>query len=291
MTINLKTAIHTTQTYQELLSIARELRAGLSSWGYQYAVVKSPSSMYEGTVAINAVAEKAMKIRQSMEKHGVRFTPEEKKSLRLLSIEISCLYEEDTVNCKGADTCTTLCRWMRSLIFWVNHPSKWKNGKNGLSYSKQLQQPLSISLKTAVNKAQTYQELLSIAHELYAGLSWWGYQYVHAPNPPSADGEVIYTGRIAIGDIAEKALKIRREMEKNKREFTTNEIDSVLLFCKKVHCLYAEDQSLCDQANCLTALFRSVVRIVFWADHQSRWGDIRSTIKMIKGRAVHRFAS
>ena len=52
MTINVKTAVHSAQTYQELLPVTRELRAGLSSWGYQYAIVTDQSSMYQGTIAI-----------------------------------------------------------------------------------------------------------------------------------------------------------------------------------------------------------------------------------------------
>jgi hypothetical protein len=44
---------------------------------------------------------------------------------------------------------------------------------------------------------------------------------------------VIYTGRIATGAIAKKALKIRQEMKKSKMGFIANEADSVLPFCKK----------------------------------------------------------
>ncbi|MDR2539442.1 MAG: hypothetical protein LBC45_02340 [Chlamydiales bacterium] len=117
MTINLKTAIHTTQTSQELLPIVRELRAGLSSRGYQYAAVKSQSSMYEGTVRIDAVAEKAIRIKQRMEENEIEFTPEEKNNIILLSKEITRLYREDKVNCKQAGKLTTLCRWIRSLFF------------------------------------------------------------------------------------------------------------------------------------------------------------------------------
>ncbi|MEK7340322.1 MAG: hypothetical protein AABZ92_06405 [Verrucomicrobiota bacterium] len=271
MTINIKTALYQAQTYQELVPIAKELCAGLSCWGYQYATVTAQSLIYQGTIAVGAIAEKAMKIRQRMEQNVIKFTPEEKNNVILLSREISRLYGEDTVNCERADKRTTLCKLIMSIIFWVNHQSKWNNNRNGPSYKEQLQQPLSINLKTAVNKAQNYQELLPIANELHAGLSWWGYQYAHVPTSTSIDKEVIYTGRIATGAIAKKALKIRQEMKKNKMGFTENEADSGLPFCKKIYCLYVEDKSLCNQANQLTAIFRSVVRVIFWADHQSRW--------------------
>ncbi|VHN99712.1 hypothetical protein [Candidatus Rhabdochlamydia sp. T3358] len=273
MTTNIKTALHQAQTYKDLFSIADKLCAGLSSWGYQYASVTPQSSLYHGTIAIGAVAEKALKIRQGMEKNGVKFTPEEKRNISKLSKQISHLYTKDIVNCKRADRLTTLCRFVMNILFWVNHHSKWP------SYEKQLQQPLSISLKTAVNKAQNYQELLPIANELHAGLSWWGYQYAYVPTSTSIDKEVIYKGRIATGATAKKALKIIQEMDKNKMGFTENEADCALPFCKKIYCLYVEDNSLCNQANWLTAIFRSVVRVIFWTDHQSKWGDILPTRK------------
>ena len=272
MPINIKTALHQAKTYQELVPITKELCAGLSSWGYQYATVTAQSAIYQGTIAIGSVAEKAMKIRQRMEQNAVKFTPEEKENVILLSREVSRLYGEDTVNCERANRITTLCRLVISLIFRVNHQSKWNSNRNGPSYKEQLQQPLSISLKTAVNKAQNFQELLHITNELHAGLSWWGHQYAYAPNPPSADGEVIYTGRITIGAMAKKALKIRQEMTKNEMRFVYEE-ESVESFCRKIYCLYAEDKNLCNQANRLTSIFRSVVQLFFWANHRHRWGD------------------
>ena len=274
MTINVKTALHRAQTYKELLPIAKELCAGLYSWGYQYATVTAQSSLYQGEIAIGAIAEKALKIRQRMEQNAIKFTPEEKDNIILLSREISRLYGEDKVNCERADKITTICRLVMSLIFWVNHQSKWNSNKNSPSHKEQLQQPLSISLKTAVNKAQNYQELLPIANELHAGLSWWGYQYAHVPTSTSIDKDVIYTGRIATGAIAKKALKIRQEMKKNKMGFTSNEADCVYPFCKKIYCLYVEDKNLCNQASWLTTIFRSVVQVIFWADHQKRWGAV-----------------
>lgn len=273
MTINIKTALHQVQNYQELVPIAKELCAGLSCWGYQYATVTAQSLIYQGTIAVGAIAEKAMKIRQKMEQNVIKFTPEEKNAVTLLSKEVSRLYEEDRANCEQADTLTTIYRFVMSTIFWINHHSKWS------SHEKQLQQPLSIKLTTAIDKAQNFQELLLIANELHAGLSWWGYQYAHVPISTSIDKEVIYTGKIATGAIAKKAMKIRLEMKKNQKRFTTDEADSVYPFCKKIYCLYVEDKSLCNQVNWLTAIFRSVVQVAFWANHQSKWGDIRPTRK------------
>ena len=274
MSINIQTALHNAQTYQDLLPVARQLCAGLSSWGYQYATVTAQSAIYQGTIAIGSVAEKAMKIRQRMEQNAVKFTPEEKENVILLSREVSRLYGEDTVNCERADRITTLCRLAMGLIFWVNHQSKWNSNRDGPSYKEQLQQPLSISLKTAVNKAKNYEELLAVANEVHAGLSWWGHQYAYVPTSTSIDKDVIYTGRVAIGTIAEKALKIRQEMKKNRIGFTTSEADSVGPFCKKIYCLYAEDKGLCKQANQLTNICRLFTRVVFWATHQRRWGNV-----------------
>ena len=129
-----------------------------------------------------------------------------------------------------------------------------------------------VDLKTALHNAQSFQELLPIANELHAGLSWWGYQYAYVPTSTSTDKEVIYTGRVAIGTIAEKALKIRQEMEKNKKRFTANEADSVYPFFRKIYCLYAEDKGLCNQANPLTTICRLVVSL-FFKDHQFDWGN------------------
>lgn len=274
MTMNLKEAIHRAQTYQDLFPIARQLCASLSPWGCQYATVTDQSALYKGTITIGSIAEKAMKIRQRMEQNVVKFTPEEKENVILLSREISRLYGEDTVNCERANKVTNLCRLVISLIFWVNHQSKWNN-RNGPSYKEQLQQPLSISLKTAINKAQNYQELLAVSNEVHAGLSWWGYQYAYVPTSLSIDKEVIYTGRIAIGSIAEKAVKIKREMEKNQKRFTMNEANSVYPFFRKIYCLYTEDKNLCKQANKLTTICRLFfTQVIFWATHQHRWGEV-----------------
>jgi hypothetical protein len=272
MTINVKTAVYGAQTYQELLPVTRELRAGLSSWGYQYATVTAQSSIYQGTIAIGAIAEKAMKIRRSMEINGAKFTPEEKENIVLLSREISRLYGEDKANCQRADRLTTLCRFITSIIFWANHQSKWSNNRNG--YREQLQQPLSIRLRTAINKAQNYQDLLAIAKSLSAGLSCWGYQHAYAKTtPPSINKEVIYTGRITIGAMAEKAMKIRERMEQARVGFNSEKRKNVGLVCREISRIYSEDKTNCAEANILTTICRLVMKVILWADHQEKWGD------------------
>lgn len=269
MTTNLKTAVNSAQTYQELLPVTRELRAGLSPWGCQYATVAAQSSMYQGTIAIGAVAEKAMKIRQSMESNGVKFTPKEKENIVLLSREISRLYGEDKANCERADKLTTLSRFVISIVLWVNHQSKWNS-----AYKKQLEQPLSIRLKTAVNKAQNYQDLLAITKNLSAGLSCWGYQHAYAKaTPPSTNKEVIYKGMIGIGAVAEKAMKIRERMKQAKEGFNSEKRKNVGLVCREITRIYSEDKTNCAEANILTTICRLVMKVILWADHQEKWGD------------------
>lgn len=268
MAINVKAAVNSAQTYQELLSITEQLHARLSSCGYRYAEITVPSPIYQGAIAIGAVAKKAMKIRERMEEDGTKITPEEKENVTLLCREISRLYAEDTANCAQADKLTTIFIVIMSIIFWTNHQSKWSNSKNGFSYREQLQQPLSIRLKTAVKKAQNYQQLLPIANKLHAGLSWWGYQYAYAV-PLS-----LYKGTIPIGTVAEKAMKIRQRMEREKVGFNANEKEKVHQFCNKIYCLYLEDKAHCAQSNIVTTICRYVMTVIFWADHQAKWGDI-----------------
>ncbi|MGL4539658.1 MAG: hypothetical protein ACRCU0_01595 [Candidatus Rhabdochlamydia sp.] len=273
MTINVKNAVNNAQTYQELLSITEQLHAGLSSYGYRYAVITAQSLLYQGTIAIGAVAEKAMEIRERMEEEGIRFTSEEKENVTLLCREISRLYGEDTVNCAQADRPTTILIFIMSIIFWTNHQSKWSDNRNGLSYREQLQQPLSIRLKTVVKNAQNYRQLLPIANKLHAGLSYWGYQYAYAT--PSS----LYKGTIPIGAVAEKAMEIRERMEREGRGFNSDEKESVSLFCDKVDCLYLEDKAHCAQANRVTSICRVVMEI-FRVDHQRKWGDDDQVEKM-----------
>ncbi|MEK7340303.1 MAG: hypothetical protein AABZ92_06305 [Verrucomicrobiota bacterium] len=263
----MQTALHNIQTYQELLPIAKNLQAGLSSWGCQYAIDRA--SMHRGTISIAAVAEKAMKIRQRMQQNVIKFTPEEKNAVTLLSKEVSRLYREDRANCEQADTLTTIYRFVMSTIFWINHRSKWP------SYEKQLQQPLSIKLTTAIDKAQNYQELLAATEHLDAGLTWWGFQYAYDKRiPPSANQEAIYTGMIRIGSMAEKAIKIREKMKQNGIGFNTDEKKSVLLFCRKIFLIYEKDIDNCDQANRFTTVCRLVMKVVFWMNHQYKWGSL-----------------
>lgn len=266
MTINLKTAVYTAQTYQELLPIARELRAGLSSWGYQYATATFQSPIYEGTIAINAIAEKAMKIRKKMEKEGEKLNEPEKNNVILLCREVSRLYGEDKVNCAQADGLKNICRIVISILFWKNHQSKWSNNGNGFSYKELLQSPLSIQLKTAINKAKNYQELLDIAKKLRAGLYCWGYQCVIAPNS-------LYKGTVRISAIADKAWKIRHSMQRNEVGFNTYEMENVMLTCGEISRIYEEDIKNCEQANILTTVCRFVMKAIFWMDHQEKWGD------------------
>ncbi|MEK7339745.1 MAG: hypothetical protein AABZ92_03415, partial [Verrucomicrobiota bacterium] len=162
MTVNIKSAVNDVQTYQELFSITRQLHAGLSSYGYRYAVITAQSPTYQGTIAIGAVAKKAMEIRQRMEEDGAEITSEEKENVTLSCREISRLYDEDVANCAQADRLITIFIAVMNIIFWANHQSKWSDSRNGFSY--QLQQPLSIRLKTAVKNAQNYQQLLPIAN-------------------------------------------------------------------------------------------------------------------------------
>ncbi|MGL4539657.1 MAG: hypothetical protein ACRCU0_01590 [Candidatus Rhabdochlamydia sp.] len=267
MTINVKNAVNSAQTYQELLSITEQLHAGLSSYGCRYAVITAQSPLYQGTIAIGAVAEKAMKIRERMEEEGIRFTSEEKENVTLLCREISRLYGEDTINCAQVDRPTTVLIFIMSIIFWTNHQSKWSDNRNGLSYREQLQQPLSIRLKTVVKNAQNYRQLLPIANKLHAGLSYWGYQYAYAI--PSS----LYKGTIPIGAVAEKAMEIRERMEREGRGFNTDEMESVSSFCCKVDCLYLEDKARRAQANIITTICRLIARVLFQVDHQTKWGN------------------
>ncbi|MCL6755816.1 MAG: hypothetical protein M3A24_01390 [Candidatus Rhabdochlamydia oedothoracis] len=192
MTISLQAALHNIQTYQELLPIAKNLHARLSPWGYQYITITDQASM-QGTISIGAVVEKTMQIRQKMEQNAIKFTPEEKHAVTLLSKEVSRLYGEDKANCEQADTLTTTYRFVISTIFWMNHQSKWP------SYEKQLQQPLSIKVTTAIDKAQNYQELLAVTEHLDAGLTWWGFQHAYDERiPPSANQEAVYSGSDSI---------------------------------------------------------------------------------------------
>ena len=267
--ITMQIALHNIQTYQELLPIAKNLHADLSSWGCQYATITDQSSMYQGTISISAIAEKTMKIRQKMEQKAIRFTPEEKNAVTLLSKEVSRLYREDRANCEQADTLTTIYRFVMSTIFWINHHSKWP------SYEKQLEKPLSIKLTTAIDKAQNYQELLAATEYLDVGLTWWGFQYAYDKRiPPSANQEAIYTGMIRIGSMAEKAIKIREKMKQNGIGFNTDERESVLLFCRKIFLMYEKDIDNCDQANRFTTVCRLVMKVVFWMNHQYKWGRI-----------------
>ena len=269
MTINLKTAVSSAQAYQELLPIAKNLHANLSSWGCQYATITDQSSMYQGTISLSAIAKKAMEIRQKMEQKAIRFTPEEKKAVTLLSKEVSRLYREDRTNCEQADTITTIYRFVINTIFWINHHSKWP------SYEKQLQQPLSIKLTTAIDKAQNYQELLAVTKHLDAGLACWGFQYAYDKRiSPSTSQEEIYTGMIRIGSMAEKAMHIRKKMKQNGIGFNTNERESVLLFCRKIFLMYEKDIDNCDQANRFTTVCRLVMKVVFWMNHQYKWGGV-----------------
>ena len=267
ITMNRQNALHNIQTYQELLPIARELRAGLSSWGYQYATITDQSSLYQGTISIHAIAKKAMNIRQNMEQKAIRFTPEERKAVTLLSKEVSRLYREDRANCEQADLLTTIYRFVMSTIFWMNHQSKWP------SYEKQLQQPVSIKLTTAIDKAQNYQELLAVTKHLDAGLTWWGFQYAYDQRtPPSADQEAIYTGRIRINAIARKAMKIRDRMEQNGIGFNTDERESLFLFCDKLFLIYEKDIDNCYQSN--RFIIRLAMKVLFWINHQYKWEDV-----------------
>jgi hypothetical protein len=184
MTINVKTAVKNAQTYQELFSIARELHAELSFWGHQYATVATQSPLYEGTIVISAIAKKAMKIRKKREKKEEKQTELEKNSVFLLCREISRLYDEDKVNCAQANKMTTTCRVIINTIFLIHHQSKWNNIRNGSSYKEQLQKPVSIKinkLKQAIDKAQSYPELIAITEEMHAERYCRGYQYAHEP--------------------------------------------------------------------------------------------------------------
>ena len=146
MTMSLQTALHNIQTYQELLPITRELRAGLSSRGYQYAT----SSMYQGTISMNAIAKKAMKIRQKMEQNANRFTSKERNAVTLLSKEVSRLYREDRTNCEQADTLTTIYRFVMSTIFLMNHQYKggdlYEGARKDVTYPGELLKDLPESV-------------------------------------------------------------------------------------------------------------------------------------------------
>lgn len=187
MSINVKTAVNSAQTYQELLSISRQLDAKLSSYGYRYAVITDQSSLYQGAIAMGAVAEKAMEIRRRMEENRIPFISEEEESVTLLCTEISRLYSEDAANCAQADRLTTVLIFIMNIIFWINHQSKWSNSRNSFSYKEQLQQPLSTRVRTTVqlpsmHAAPSYREyhahlgFLQGAHLPY----WRGYQYSYA---------------------------------------------------------------------------------------------------------------
>ena len=268
MPMHIKTAVNNAQTYQKLLPIAKELRAELSSWGYQYATITTQSPLYKGTIAVGAVAERAMKIRKTMEKKGEKLSEAEKINIVSLCEEISRLYDEDRINCVQADRATTIYRFIVSILFWVNHQSKWSNSKNGSSYIEQLQKPLSIKLKTAINNAQNYEELLAISKNLKAGLYYWGYQYAYAV-PTSS-----YRSTVIIRAIANKAWEIRHSMERNEVGFNTDEMKNVMLLCKEVFRIYEEDTDNCDQAGMFTTMCRLVLKVIFWMDHQYKWGKI-----------------
>lgn len=161
-----------------------------------------------------------------------------------------------------------------SIIFWENHQSKWNNSRNGFSYRDQPQQPLSIRLRTAINKAQNYQELLVITKNLSAGLSYYGYQYAYAKiTPPSINKETIYKGTITIGSIAKKAMEIRNKMEQAKEGFNSEKRKSVGLVCEEITRIYSEDKTNCSEANILTTICRFIMKVILWADHQEKWGD------------------
>lgn len=102
----------------------------------------------------------------------------------MLCREISRLYDEDKVNCVQANKMTTTCRAIINTIFLIHHPSKWNNIRNDFYRGEQLQKPVSIKinkLKQAIDKAQSYPELIAITEEMHAESYCREYQYPHEP--------------------------------------------------------------------------------------------------------------
>ena len=74
--------------------------------------------------------------------------------------------------------------------------------------------------------------------------------------------------------MAEKAMKIRKKMKQNGIGFNTDEKQSVLLICRKIFLIYEKDIDNCDLANKFITACRLVMKVLFWMDHQYKWGSL-----------------
>ena len=148
---------------------------------------------------------------------------------------------------------------------------------------------MSMQLKEAIKRAQTFIDLIPIAKQLKAKLSFWGRQYVII-EPNHGEVRLNYEGMVPLNALLNRILEIIHASGRDSwgiRLFKNSEHSECRQLEIEIIRFYLEDKELYNK-SCIITKIAIVIRSIFHGNYQFEWNnDVWGRDQQILRRACH----